>query len=151
MSDKMNQTPLEEVWLLTCSPHGKRTEERVFANMGEEEINSIAEQIAGEYNGFRTAITNHIKAYIKEELAKGETEIHIDDEVEEFTEFIIIKTTFDTGSDWSGTSEVDELPEEERQEVFRGSTIYATQAYYGGVDALYSAPTEYTTLEFEVE
>lgn len=135
---KKKEEPLKEVWLflvLERQSYGSVECLRVFADLGEEEIALIAEEIADRYDCFRKAIQCYADEFIKKELAEGETEIHIDENEEEFggEEYIIVKYEIDTGFDWQGY-DCNDGGIEKTNDVYVGSTVYFSTGY-----GLYSA------------
>ena len=139
MTTNEERKPLREVWLLTDSPHGyHHVEDRVFAELGEKEISEIASEIGSAY-GFKKAIRPYVEDFIRKELANGETQIYLNPEDEDMTEFFIYKVKLDSGTDWSGANESPEPDEEDKVDVFKGDEIYASHGYYGDIDTLYSS------------
>lgn len=133
--------PVKEVWLfLVLNSYGPSCDcRRVFAEMGEREINIIAKEVSGEYDHFREAIEQYFAKQLRDELAKGETEVRISPNDSEETEYVITKYEIDSGTDWGNAGDCKKPDEEDRIDVYVGDNIFATEDYFGNVEAFYSA------------
>lgn len=138
--NKHSNIPLKEVWLLhdSSSHGGVAIRNRVFADLGKQEVIEIATEIADAYDGFRKIIREFVENFISEELKKGETQILIEPDDGDSTEFFIYKIGIDNGRDWADTCNTYLPEEEDTTVVFKGSTIYASKDYYGDIEAVYS-------------
>ena len=134
MDNQNEKRPLKEVWLFLvlerATSYGSVDCLRVFAELGEHEIALIAEEIAERYDCFRKAIQSYVNEFIKKELAKGETEIDIDENEDEFggERYIVVKYEIDSGFDWQGY-DCNDGGIEETNDVFVGSTVYFSTGY----------------------
>lgn len=137
----MAEDSLKEVWLLTCNPNGTTCTERVFAEMGEVEITKVSREIADTVYSFRHVIAQYVAATIREELAKGETEIHISADDDDASEYILVKMGIDSGCDWFG-EEVCDVDPDDCEPVRKVDTVYASLGYYDQVECLFSYELE---------
>ncbi len=133
----MDENSIKEVWLLTCDYNCTRCEERIFADMGDDEIAKVSEEIASTVDAFGYVVSNYVANVIREELAKGDTEIHIDAEDISGSEYILFKIGIDSGYNCVGDKK-HRVNKKKVKPVHKGDTIYATSGYYGEVDCLFS-------------
>ena len=139
MINEKKKKPVTEVWVLSSSPDGQTCSDRVFAEMGDRETKMVGDEIASACgDAFTYVIDSYVKALVRKELENGETEIHIDPEDNEFTEFRLIKAGIDTGIEVFTFDECEKPDKEHIKEVYAGSTIYATEGWSGDIKCLYS-------------
>lgn len=111
---------------------------RIFAEMGDCEINEIVNDIVAEFCKFEKVTPQHIKSEICRELTQGETEIHISSD-DESLEYIVVSTSIDSGYSWSND---DDIKVDERccREIRKGDTVFVSVGgYYGEAGGVYSA------------